>query len=80
MDNSVSVATAKAHLSEILDRVERGDEVTITRRGKPVARLHPAKPTSKGIDWERLRKFRESQPKSKESVAKMVRKMRDEGW
>ena len=33
----VSVAEAKAHLSELLDRVERGEEVVITRRGKPVA-------------------------------------------
>ena len=38
-DNSVSVAEAKAHLSEILDRVEAGEEIIITRRGKAVARL-----------------------------------------
>jgi prevent-host-death family protein len=30
---------AKNRLSELLDRVERGEEVTITRNGKPVARL-----------------------------------------
>ena len=30
----VSVAEAKAHLSELLDRVERGEEVVITRRGQ----------------------------------------------
>lgn len=39
MDRSISVAEAKAHLSEILDRVEAGEEVVITRRGKAVARL-----------------------------------------
>lgn len=33
----VSVAEAKAKLSEILRRVEAGERVTITRRGKPVA-------------------------------------------
>ena len=33
----VSVAEAKARLSEILRRVEAGERVTITRRGKPVA-------------------------------------------
>ena len=32
----VSVAEAKAHLSEILDRVEAGESVVITRRGKAV--------------------------------------------
>lgn len=34
--------SAKANLSKLLDAVERGEEVTITRRGKPVARLVPA--------------------------------------
>ncbi len=37
--NAMSLAEAKAHLSELLDRVEAGDSVEITRRGKPVARL-----------------------------------------
>jgi prevent-host-death family protein len=32
---------AKNRLSELLDRVERGKQVTITRGGKPVARLVP---------------------------------------
>jgi antitoxin (DNA-binding transcriptional repressor) of toxin-antitoxin stability system len=35
----VSVAEAKAKLSELIKRIEEGEEVTITRRGKPVARL-----------------------------------------
>ncbi|MCU0887874.1 MAG: type II toxin-antitoxin system prevent-host-death family antitoxin [Rubritepida sp.] len=33
--------SAKAHLSRLLDEVEAGGEVVITRRGKPVARLVP---------------------------------------
>jgi antitoxin (DNA-binding transcriptional repressor) of toxin-antitoxin stability system len=35
----ISVAEAKAKLSEILDGVIAGDEVIITRRGKEVAKL-----------------------------------------
>ena len=31
--------SAKTHLSRLLDQVERGEEVIITRRGKPVAKL-----------------------------------------
>ncbi|MFI5427970.1 type II toxin-antitoxin system Phd/YefM family antitoxin [Aeromicrobium sp. UC242_57] len=38
---SVSVAEAKAHLSELLDAVEKGEHVQITRRGRPVADLIP---------------------------------------
>lgn len=33
---------AKTKLAELLDKVEAGETVTITRRGKPVARLVPA--------------------------------------
>jgi prevent-host-death family protein len=32
---------AKTHLSRLLDQVQRGETITITRHGKPVARLIP---------------------------------------
>jgi prevent-host-death family protein len=35
----VGVFEAKTHLSALLDAVERGEEIIITRRGKPVGRL-----------------------------------------
>ena len=35
----INLADAKAHLSELVDRVEAGGSIAITRRGKPVARL-----------------------------------------
>lgn len=38
---TVGAFDAKTHLSSLLDRVERGEEVVITRRGKAVARLVP---------------------------------------
>jgi prevent-host-death family protein len=37
----VGAYKAKLTFSALLDAVERGDEITITRRGKPVARLVP---------------------------------------
>ena len=36
---------AKNRLGHLLDLVERGEEVTITRHGREVARLVPAKPS-----------------------------------
>jgi prevent-host-death family protein len=39
----VGTFEAKNKLSELLDLVERGEEVTITRHGKEVARLVPPK-------------------------------------
>ena len=39
---------AKNRLGALLDAVERGEEITITRRGKPVARLvQPAPATDR---------------------------------
>ena len=38
----VGAFEAKNKLGQLLDLVERGEEVTITRRGKDVARIVPA--------------------------------------
>ena len=35
----VNVKEARSKLSELLNKVEKGEEITITRRGKKVARL-----------------------------------------
>ena len=37
----VNVHDAKTHLSRLLDRVAAGEEITIGKAGKPVARLVP---------------------------------------
>jgi prevent-host-death family protein len=39
--NAIGAFDAKNTLGTLLDRVERGEEIVITRRGKPVARLVP---------------------------------------
>jgi prevent-host-death family protein len=36
---TVSLYEAKTHLSHLVDRARDGDEVVITRHGRPVARL-----------------------------------------
>jgi prevent-host-death family protein len=38
---SVGAFEAKTHLSQLLDEVEKGETITITRRGVPVAVLVP---------------------------------------
>ncbi len=38
---SVGTYELKGNLSKLLERVERGESITITRRGKPVAVLGP---------------------------------------
>ena len=41
--------TAKTKLSELLKKVEAGEEIVIARAGKPVARLIPAAKTRKRV-------------------------------
>ena len=53
---------AKTHLAQLLERVANGEEFTITKHGKPVARLVPATPTRSRPDVRRaieeLKEFR----------------------
>lgn len=44
MPYTLNVHEAKTHLSRLLERVERGEEIVIARAGKPVARLVPVSP------------------------------------
>ena len=77
---SVSVAQAKARLSEILARVESGEEVVITKRGRPVARLCPEPRLKKELDLRAIDRVRESLPRAKSSSVDLVRQLRDEGY
>jgi prevent-host-death family protein len=56
---TIGALEAETHLAEILDRVERGESLTITRQGKAVAHLVPADrpPTRSRI--EAIRELRE---------------------
>lgn len=51
MTATVGAFEAKTHLSELLVRVEGGEEVTITKHGRPVARLVPVSETPLSRDW-----------------------------
>jgi prevent-host-death family protein len=74
----VGVAEAKAHLSELLDRVERGEEVVITRRGRTVAKVSGVARKLEPIDWEEIDRIRESMPFQEASAGDFMRRMRDE--
>lgn len=76
--NAVNLADAKAHLSELVDRVEAGEAVEITRRGKPVARLTAATRPRKPIDMPRLQALTASMPKQAQGAVELVRSMRDD--
>ncbi len=60
---NVGVFEAKNRLSELLDRAAQGEEVVITKHGKPAARLTPVRHSMTREDLEdlmaRVRKSRE---------------------
>ncbi len=41
MTEVVNVHAAKTHLSRLLERVEAGEEITLARAGRPIAKLVP---------------------------------------
>ncbi len=77
---TVNLAQAKARLSELVDKVEAGEEVVITRHGRPVAHMRPVARPRKPLPLDDLAKFRETLPQLPESSAELIRKMRDEGY
>lgn len=44
MTYKVNIHDAKTHLSKLLERVMSGEEIVITKAGKPIARLIPYSP------------------------------------
>lgn len=76
---TVNLARAKARLSELLDKVEEGQEVVITRRGKAVAHLSPAARQQKPLPLEELARFRATMPRLRRPSAELLREIRDEG-
>lgn len=75
--HSMSLAHAKAHLSELLNTVESGEEVMITRHGRPVARLVPVSPLKQSMPLQRLAALRQQVSAWENSSAQSLRELRD---
>lgn len=50
MTTTVNVQDAKTRLSELLRRVESGEDVVIARAGTPIARMTAATPPRRSLD------------------------------
>ncbi|MDP3489655.1 MAG: type II toxin-antitoxin system prevent-host-death family antitoxin [Phenylobacterium sp.] len=75
--SAISLAEAKAHLSELVDRVEAGESIEITRRGKRVARLTASDQPRKAVDLAALQALTLSLRPADQDAADLVRAMRD---
>jgi prevent-host-death family protein len=75
-----SVAEAKNHLSDLIDRTIAGEAVVITRHGHPVVELRPVRPQAKPVtpedlDWLASRRV---EMNSTLDAGTLVSRMRDE--
>ena len=67
---TASVAETKSRLSMLLSDIEAGEELVITRRGRPVARLVAEQPAV-AFDWAELRAWVAGGPVVGMTVAEM---------
>jgi len=79
-----SIAQAKDHLSKLIDEALAGEEVTITRHGKPVAYLRsaaerPIRQPSQELVAKIVERAKK-RPILGENAADIVRRMRDGAW
>lgn len=75
--HAVSLSHARARLSELVDRVEAGDTIDITRRGKAVACLTAVARPRKAVDLAALRALAATMPPRCQDAVDPVRSMRD---
>jgi prevent-host-death family protein len=74
------VAEAKNNFTHLLDRVQEGEKITITRHGKPIAELNPPPRLTVEKRWaliDELNERRKQRPPLGMSAAELVRSMRD---
>jgi prevent-host-death family protein len=72
----VTVAEAKSQLSSLLDAVEAGQAVVITRRGKPIAELVPRCAVRDLLP--QLQALRDALPEQKTSGVETMQVLREE--
>ena len=73
----ISLAEAKAHLSAIIDRVEVGESVEITPRGKTTAIIAPAQRPKQPVDVAALCALTADMTMQTVSAGDFIRQMRD---
>lgn len=73
---TLNLAEAKARLSELTERVTHGDEVVITRHGKPVARIQQVRDKVRCVDVAAFRRATAQQAEQAPAVV-LVRELRD---
>ena len=79
--STIGAYEAKTKFSELLERVEKGERVTITKHGRPVAEMVPARKHDPERAAEGFRRMRELAKRVNldDLTWEDLSKMRDEG-
>jgi prevent-host-death family protein len=75
----VQASAAKAHLSELLDDVERGETIVITRHGKEIAELGPRTARRQREIEQAIADIKELRKHTKPATVAEILAWRDEG-
>jgi len=76
-EKTITLADAKARLSELTELVATGVSVIITKRGKPVARMSQPERPRQPIDLDALRRLTASMPAQADEAPEFIRRMRE---
>ena len=75
----IQASAAKARFAELLDEVERGETVVITRHGKAVARLVPDEGARRAAARRAMAEIREMRKHAGRATVQEILAWRDEG-
>jgi prevent-host-death family protein len=75
----VQASVAKARLAELLDEVERGETIVITRHGRAIARLVPDEEAKRAAARQAMAEIKEMRKHAGRATVEEILAWRDEG-
>ena len=75
----IQSSTAKAQFAELLDEVERGETIVITRHGRPIAHIVPAESARAAEVRQVIADIKALRKRTGRATADEIRVWRDEG-
>lgn len=79
MTRTVQASEAKTHLPELLDDVERGVTLIITRHGRPIARLVPESEVTQASVSQAIARIQARRRRNPHVPVEEILSLRDEG-
>lgn len=75
----IQASEAKTHLPQLLDDVERGATLIITRHGRPIARIVPEERERQAEVEEAIRRIQARRERNQHVSVEEILSLRDEG-